>query len=397
MLTADLAMSWQRGNTITPRYVKEEDAGYLQVADDLATLFREHRGRRRVELDAALDEYVGAGTDYKILRGLIKLLTDGSTFETATTIDPLEIRRSLFFKARTRHPVSRDQRAATISEAATELTCAEEEIIDGMYADLVENQRLIGFEEINARELLDRYNLAQAQALLYRCTEMRLTVAAQEPAAYRQLFDAIKACRLIHQISGSTARGYEIRLSGPVSIFHRSQKYGVQMAVFLPALLMCRGWKLRAEIESKTRGAAFFELQSEQTRLRVSDFVAMGLDNPFREKLAARWKTEEGGWQLESCREVVDLGGSAFIPDFILRAATGKIVYLEVMGFWTPRYLEERLREFERAGFKEFLLAASEELQGAREAATNLPANVILFKSSLDPREVKAAASRLAG
>jgi uncharacterized protein len=263
MLTADLAQSWRRGESVRPLYISPDDADYLQDAGQLIKLFSEHEGRARRELDEALAEYVGTGTDYKILRGFIKLLMDRCSFETTSAKDPVEIRRTLFRKARAAHPVTLDEnvRLEVIEEAARELACAPEVLMKGLYADLPENQQLTGFKQPSANELLNLYNLAQAQALLYHCVEMRLNVETQNPDSYRELFSAIKAYRLIHTIKGSPAHGYEVRLDGPVSLFQRSQKYGVQMAVFLPALLLCKGWQMRAEIVQQgqlSQGSAFF-------------------------------------------------------------------------------------------------------------------------------------------
>ncbi|HYE65208.1 MAG TPA: DUF790 family protein, partial [Pyrinomonadaceae bacterium] len=242
MLTADLAMSWQRGDRTGPRYLKTEDPKYLQEAADLIEVFGEHQGRRRADLEQVLQDYVGVGTDYKILRGLIKLLMDRCTFETASSKDPAEVRRLLFLKARQYHPVINDEAARTeiITGVASELGCEPDVVLNGLYADLPENQKLVDFEKLPARELLDRYNLAQAQALLYRSVRMHLQVEPQDAAGYRELFGAIKTYGLIHTIKGNARAGYEILLDGPVSMFHRSQKYGVQMAVFLPALLLCK-------------------------------------------------------------------------------------------------------------------------------------------------------------
>lgn len=403
MLTADLARSWRRGQRTGPRYIEADDPHTLQVAQDLITLFHQYQGHRRSELEAALEEYVGVGTDYQILRGLIKLLMDRCLVETASAFDPLEVRRTLFLKARAHHPVIEPltERQRVLAEVAEEFGCQPEALQESLYADLPDNQRLIGFETLTPTELLDQYNLAQAQALLYRCIQMQIRIEPQDPSGYRQLFDAIKAYRLIHTIQGTPQTGYEIRLDGPISMFHRSQKYGVQMAVFLPALLGCRQWRMRAEIEQK-QGSAFFELTSEQTRLRPLEIEEPVYQPPVGEKLMISWAKRDSPWVLRPSQAVINLGENVFIPDFVFlrrddqtgnqRSATSdQFVYLEVLGFWTPQWLKDRLTQLERAGLKNFLLAASNDLRASREPPPSLPPNVIIFQSALDARVVEDA------
>jgi predicted nuclease of restriction endonuclease-like RecB superfamily len=396
MLTADLSLSWQRGDQIKPRYIDTGDEGYLREAEDLLGLFAEHEGGTRAALEESLQEYVGTGTDYKILRGLIKLLTDRCEFETSAPLEPSEIRRALFRKARTQHPiVNEEARAQIVAEAARELGCAPEALAGGLYADLSENQKLSRFEPLSPPELLDLYNVAQAQALLYRSVEMRLWLEPQAAEGYREIFGAIKAYRLIHTVRGNPRSGYEVRLDGPVSIFQRSQKYGIQMAVFLPALLLCKGWRMRAEIQAGRGGLAYFELNSEQTRLRSHYLSVTGYANPVVEKLSATWARAGGAWTLEPSSEVIDLGDSAFIPDFVLTNPSGARVYLEILGFWTPEHLRERLLEFDHAGLRNFILAVWDELRGSRDPMTNVPPNTIVFKKSLDPGGVALLAEQL--
>ncbi|HEY0320446.1 MAG TPA: DUF790 family protein [Pyrinomonadaceae bacterium] len=389
MLTADLAQSWQRGGRCGPRYIDRGDEDYLQDSDALIRIFSEHEGRARKELDHALEEYVGTGTDYKILRGFIKLLMDRCEFETASPVDPAEIRRALFTRTRSSHPVTDDEtaREEILREVALELGAAPDVLLSGLYADLPENQKLTEFQPLTPEALLDVYNLAQAQALLYHCVEMRLDVEAQRREDYRELFSAIKAYRLIHTIKGDAKTGYQLRLDGPVSMFHRSQKYGIQMAVFLPALLLCKGWEMRAEIASGKPGKehAFFELSSSQKRLQSHYLEGLTDENPVRERFAAKWEKFETEWTMEASREVIPLGESAFIPDFVLKHPQGHTFYLEVLGFWTPRHLTNRLKEFAHARFENFILAAWDELRGSRDPLSKIPANTIIFKRNLDP------------
>jgi hypothetical protein len=396
MLTSDLALSWQRGNQIRPRYIETKDEGWLEAASALIELFREHRGCTRAALDAALEDYVGTGTDYKILRGLIKLLLDRAEFGAGVETVPADLRRAVFLKARGAHPVTDEgARAEVIEAAGAELGCAPELVRANLYADLTKNQRLVEFEDTDARSLVELYNVAQAQALLYRSVRMRLSVEPQTAEGYRELFGAIKAYRLIHTIKGSPANGYEIDLDGPVSMFHRSQKYGIQMAVFLPALLLCKNWRMRAEIAQRPQGTAFFEMESERHGLRSHYPAVTPYENPVREKLLAAWARFESEWTLQASGEIINLGAGAFIPDFVLRHTSGRQVYLELLGFWTPTHLKERLLEFAGSAFQDYLLAAWEELRGSREPLATAPPHTIIFKRSLDPAMVELAVNKL--
>lgn len=387
MLTSDLAINWRRGDKILPRLIRTDDAGYLRDAENLIAIFEEFEGETRFRLEAGLEEYVGTGTDYRILRGLIKLLTDRCEFETASVAEPEEVRRKVFLAARKFQPVLPDseRREEILRAVAGEFETDAETIFSNLYADLSGNQKLISFEPIMPEDLLDRYNLAQAQALLYKCVELKIRVAPNDSTNYRAIFGWIKHFGLIHSVQGNAANGYEIVLTGAASLFHRSQKYGIRMAVFLPALLLCAGWKMRAEIAHR-EGNVFYELSSEQVELNSCYFDEPPYKNPDLEKLRKNWEKRESGWRLEENREVVDLGKTAFIPDLVLISPENEKIYTDVLGFWTPKSLKKRLEEFHAAAFRKFIFAASQELRGSREEPLWESENVLFYKTKIEPQ-----------
>ncbi|MGI8556112.1 MAG: DUF790 family protein, partial [Pyrinomonadaceae bacterium] len=181
---------------------------------------------------------------------------------------------------------------------------------------------------------------------------------------------------------------------GAASLFQRSQKYGIQMAVFLPALLLCENWRMRAEINDK-KGAAFYELTSEQTELVSNRYDEPEYENPIFERLKRDWEKSAASWKLEKNKEVVDLGKTAFIPDFVLISPDNKKIYLDVLGFWTPKSLQKRLQEFQSANFKKFIIAAWQELRGSREEAGFASENIVFFKTKLDPLLLEETAEKL--
>lgn len=396
MLTSDLAINFRRGDKVFPQLIKPDNAGYLRDAEILIEIFSEFLTQRRNELERELEEYIGAGTDFRVLRGLIKLLNDRSEFETTSVAEPVEIRQKVFLEARKFHPVLPESEAKkeVLDLIASEFQTNAESISANLYADLSAQQRLISFETIEAKELLDLYNLAQAQACFYRCVEMKILVAPSDAANYRAIFGWIKHFGLIHSVVGNAVNGYEITLTGAASLFQRVQKYGIQMAVFLPALLLCGNWQMRAEINDK-RGTLFYELTSDQTELVSNRYNEPEYENPVFEKLKRAWEKSSVEWKLEVNREVVDLGKTAFVPDFVLISSANEKIYLDVLGFWTPKSLQNRLEEFRAANYKKFILAAWQELRGSREEPTFTSENVVFFKTKLEPLLLTETAEKL--
>jgi uncharacterized protein len=396
MLTSDLAINFRRGDKVFPRLIKTDHAGYLRDAEILIEIFENFQGATRGELERELEEYIGTGTDFRILRGFIKLLNDRCEYETDAPAEPIEIRQKVFLEARKFQPVFPDSanKSKVLQTVADEFQTNPDAIFANLYADLSAQQRLASFENITPNDLLDRYNLAQAQAILYKCVEMKIRVVPSDAANYRSIFSWIKHFGLIHSVVGNVSNGYEITLTGAASLFHRSQKYGIQMSVFLPALLLCGNWKMRAEINDK-KGTAFYELTSEQTELVSNRYDEPEYENPVHEKLKKTWEKSSVSWNLEENREVVDLGKTAFVPDFVLISPDGARVYLDVLGFWTPKSLKKRLEELEAVKFKNFIIAAWQELRGSREEATFSSENIVFFKSKLEPLLLKEAAEKL--
>jgi uncharacterized protein len=397
MLTSDLAVSFRRGDKIYPFLINARDGGFLRDAVNLIEIFESFIGKTRGTLESELEEFIGTGTDYKIMRGLIKLLNDRCEFETDAPAEPIEIRQKVFLEARKFHPVlpASEEKKEVLELIASEFQTNADAISANLYADLPAQQHLISFDSIEPEDLLDRYNLAQAQALLYKAIEMKIRVAPSDLNNYRAIFGWIKHFGLIHSVIGNATNGYEITLTGAASLFHRSQKYGVQMSVFLPALLLCKDWKLRAEIVQKNGRNLFFELTSEQTEIVSNRFDEPIYENPDIQKLLKNWEKSANDWQLKENREVIDLGKTAFVPDLVLISPAGSEVYLDILGFWTPKSLQKRLEEFASANYKKFIIAASNELRGSREEFLTESANLILYKTKIEPLLLIETAEKL--
>lgn len=393
MLTGNLLRFWTQGPNIGPKYIDVGSPSYLRMAEELIGRFVNHKGKRRADLKKAIDAYISDSTDYKIQKGLAKLLFDLCEFHVQSCVDPVLLRKKLFSLAAENHPVVGEPdllhpvtRSDILAVVASEHKVTPEEVLIGMYADLKDNQWLSDFDPPTPHWLLERYNVALAQALLFYCSEMRLTVLRNLPARYKQLFKFIKFYRLMHTITGDLNSGYEIVLDGPASLFRLSSKYGIQMAQFLPALLLCTKWRMRAEI--LWGGERRFFYLDDQSGL-VSHYTdATRYDSLLEEKFAERFLKLQTPWQLERETEIVNLKETVFIPDFAFRHPDGRQGLFEIVGFWRPSYLQRKLHKLKKAHLEHLIVAVSEGLNISEEDFQDVPGSVFFFKSAIDPKEV---------
>ena len=443
MLTADLARSRTYEDTITPLFIDTDDQRYRDTAEELIHIFEEHLGEPKGELEDTIDQLTVADTDYKIVQGLAKLLKDECEFETVAPVDPREIREELFAVANDNYPIVRqptlgeDTKSIWVySTVADRLEITLEQCYRGMYADLEENQQLVRFghgvsdeyegadgsttttrltgdsEESYAEDtvtvdwLLTRYNLALAQAVLYDATEMRIRVWD----SFATVFSYVKLFGLMHRIypidsdgnrvpSTDVADGYEAVLDGAASLFSKSRKYGIRMSNFLPALPLCDRWEMEADILDEDSGPSSQTLSFEldHTEGLSSHYSAQSdFDSDVERTLAQKWERANTDWELVREDDVLDLGAEVMLPDFAVEHPEGRRVLFEIVGFWTPEYLDEKLTKIRDAGRDNLIVAVSERLDCSAEDFEGMDDRVLWFKSGIHVYDVVELAEEYA-
>lgn len=404
MLTADLVRARVVKGEVRPRYVDPAEPGLRELAAQMLALYAGHLGKTRDALEGALAALLGEGTDYLLHRGLAKLLADRSEFAVQSPVEPVELRRALFEEAAKHHPavLTADEvhtvtRDAVIARVAERFGVPAEALAAAMYADLEGEQVITAAPGTTPEALLHRYNLALAQAVLLRATSLTVRIAPGDPQRYRQLFRYIKFYRLMHTVSGTSVKGYAITLDGPLSLFQLSQKYGLQLAEFLPALALCPQWEAEAEVlwgRDKTRHT--FKV-SRETGL-VSHYPDTGQYVTREEQwLIDRFAALGGAWSLERRAEIIDLDGrGVLIPDFALRHRDGRVAWLEILGFWKRDWLEARLTLLREAAPKNLVLAVPWRLRGSDESLANTPLEVLFYKETVIARELIERAEKVA-
>lgn len=414
MLTSSLVRVRHARQHLIPCYLEADDPAWLESAERLIDLFRSHGNGTRGELEGEIDEIFGDDTAQQVHRGLAKLLEDRCEFAVVSTQPPDQVRAAVFRAAtelrqqvgnivfteggEQRPSPQHFDRDAVLAQVAQELNAAPAVVEQSLYADLRSEQQLVAFKDLSAERLLQRYNVALAQAILLRAASVEVMIRDEPPQRYRQLLRLIKFNRLLCEVEAISDNAYRLRLDGPLSLFSSTQKYGLQLALFLPAVLLCKDFELNADIRwGPKRAPKKFRLSSADglvshqadTGTYVPAELTMFVEM-FRKKVA--------DWDIVEQVELLPLGAGFWVPDFqLIHRASGQVVYLEVLGFWRRSSAVRHLNQLRQHAAAPFVLAVSEQLKVDETDLEGLPAGVYRFRQMPLADEVAQLATELIG
>lgn len=421
MLTADLIKPFLHpyGRALTVDQVDENSTLWLQTAQDLLNLFNLHKGKPRANWEEALETYEGTRIDYLRIRGLAKVLTDAATFVSKElALSPRELRARLFCQGPVFtqpdifHPITREE---LLQEAANELHLSLAEIEEYLFADHPGAHVLtdVGPEWL-PQGLLQRYNLELARGALYRATIVQIEIHDH----YKECWRYLKLFKIMFSARELAEGGYQVTLSGPLSDFIETERYGIAFAEFLPAILLGERWNLVAKVKSPTPRPARERtsgLISEDTQLLYKLDQTCGLQSHYRrgrvydsslERTFAsefydfeeKFGSDRGKWHLKREEQVLVLDGSVMIPDFLLIHTQDeqRRILIELVGFWSPRYLKTKTAKVQAAQCQNLLLLVYEHLKVTREDFGKIPGEILFFKEKPVLKDVMAAVEALA-
>lgn len=423
MLTADLSIvRYERGQAIPDRLTRVTHKHYLEYAQRMLGVYASGIGRARRELHQSVRNILSAepDCDRRRIGAFCKLLDDAGEFERDRRGAAAALRLEVFALAAASHPLvtepdhvfERTERE-TKSAIAAKLGRSWAEIDGAMYTDVIDRQPLLRFDGLPSPEaLLSRYNLAQLQACLYKARSMTVEAGADFAAIvrYAKLARLLVETRRLCDVPSSSASSssslssslsslrYRIDVSGPTSVLRETQRYGVLFARFLAALVACRDWRMEAVVATPWGRDARLRVCSEDGyRSHVTSPAAF--DSDVEAALAKRWGDDpaaRGGWQLLRDAGILQQGQMTFVPDFLLRHADGREVFLEIVGFWTPEYLAAKRKTIGIFRDRRIVLAVQERSATATaKGASAIGRAVVVYKTRLDPDAIVAAAGEL--
>jgi len=389
------------GEDIVPHYLTERDHPWLRAVLDEHARFT---GRKRSELRARMREPLPVAAPRAKLRVVSHLLDAMGRDHTAAAVPPREARWSTFRAAAAR-PMARDR---VLASTADLLGVAQIELESALFADLKSERRVSALpEDLGPARLAVEANLAMVSSWLRRAARVRITAWGNTRALVRQarlvgLICLVQRAPAIAKDSDSRDEGFDtlqgsepiegvvLDISGPFALFRHTEVYGRALAALVPRAAWCNRFEIIANCAFGRGG------HNARLVVRSGDPIGAGRelarhDSRLEERFERDFRRAAAAWDVIREPRPVDAAGTLVFPDFELvhRRDSERRWLLEIAGFWTPEYLESKLRRLRAAGLDRLVLCIDERRQCAE---TELPrhARVVRYRNRIDPTAILA-------
>ncbi len=370
MFSKNLLVTRKRRPYISPVYISP---GEPDLAEKIRRIYE--RGKTKKEVDEETESLETHST-FRVVRGLSELMRRRTHFEEAYTVDPRTVRRYLFERG---YVVSEEERTELLEKSSEEFKIPVEEIESSFWADREEYQIISSVDDVSSPDLVKLYNLSLTQTLLFDALSLDFSVSGN----YQEIFRMIKYLGLMYEISQDEST--TIRVTGPASLFKKTKKYGTSLARLLPSIMRAPSWKVKAQIETMVAGEPriyIFELSDSKKDLfpgiieNVEHF-----DSAVEENFMRRFSSLRKDWDIKREPTILRAGPSVMIPDFELERR-GKTCYVEIVGFWTPEYLEKKIEKIQSID-QNIILCVSKELQCTKKDFQKENVDVIFYEKDV--------------
>lgn len=379
MLPASLISCEVRGGEALPRFLGPGDRPWIRR---LLEAWDAQAGRPIRELEERLREPVaGCAADQQRL--VAHLLLGLARSRIAAAIPPREARAATF-REMARRPGAAP--AEVLRLCAASLRVPPEALEEALFADLPGERLVVAPGALDPGELALRANLLLAQALLARATRVEVEVEGNARAVVRHAALRGLLCEVSRAARGE---GVRLSLSGPFALFRRTLLYGRALGSMVPVLAWTRRFELRAHVELRGRFHAVTLATGDPIFPSVEP---RRFDSQVEARFARDFRRAAPGWDLVREPEPIPAGGHLVFPDFALhpRGQPDRRWLLEIVGFWTPKYLTTKLQRLKEAAIPNLLLCIDESLN-VGEGALPAEAMIIRYRRRIDPRLVLEA------
>lgn len=346
-------------------------------------------GRRLAELREHFAGPLGVAAPKYKLRAALQVLEQLLPEQPAREPAPREVRSHLFRAAVS----ATGPRQRLLEQVGQELGVEASLLEQALFADLADERRVGAVPgDLTPSRLALLVNQALVHGFLKRASSVRIQTWGAGHVLLRQARRLGLICVALSSAAASPANAASslLEISGPFVLFRKTELYGRALASLLPLAARAEHFELLAECSVAGR--------STRCTLRITPadpIFAAREPTAFDSRVATRFFRDfarlNTPFQLVLEPAPLALGGELVVPDFeLLHAQQEGLRYrFELIGFWTPEYLQQRLAKLSAAGERRFVLCV-DEARGCSDAGPPDDARLFRYKSRLNAEKLLA-------
>lgn len=317
----------------------------------------------------------------RAIDGVLHVLQQDYGEQIDAAVIPAAARRAAFEAAEAQAVFDR---GAAIEAAAAVLSTKPALLERALFADHARERHLAAPERAAApSEVIERYNQRLLLGLVACSDDVTVTVTSyvRSVARYAKLSQLI--CTF-EERPGALA----IHVSGPLSLFRFTLKYGRALARFVPAALSTPGFALEAKAHLGGDEGPFLVRAQAGDPLPRGHALPQAFDSKLERQVVRDFEKLATTWQVRREGTAIDAAGRVFYPDFVFER-DGARVLVEVVGYYTPSYLAAKLEALAAVRGHRIVVAIDESLDcGEGEIAA---AGVLRFRRRIDAHALLGA------
>lgn len=339
-----------------PDYLSHVDAAPVSA---LVSLRRSYVGRRVIELENAEQEFLAKFKTMRRLEYAVRALRQLHRGRGVMQSESSESRKLIFLEAGKYH-----------QGKSTAIPCPDgfdSYSIQALYPD-IKSMRLVAEEQKSPTEfeIIQRANDLIVSSLVRQAHRLIVKVRGNAKAVIR----LAKLRGLLFTIDRydepfTDAHGgqysTQLTVSGPYALFQKTDIYASSLASLVGPLAWTEDFCLEIQISEDDSGRRW--------HVRKGDPLSPGnkpkeFDSKLERDFARSFAKLESDWTLVREPAPLRSGRSILFPDFAIRNRfSEEVVYVEIVGFWTPDYLAKKFASYSQIEIKNFLLLVDRKLK----------------------------------
>lgn len=384
------------GNQLVLHYLTERDHAWLRALIDE---YERGVGSKRSELFTRLKEPLATPAPKAKQRWAVEVLQRLTEGRAKAAIPPRDARWATFAAAAT----VAAPRSEVLKSAALLLGTDAESLDAALFADLRSESTTGALPaELSPEKIALDANLRLVGSWMQRARGVRITAWGNTRALVRQARLHGLICNIrraaprdtalspagaasgLDAVTESPTEGVELEISGPLALFRHTLIYGRALSALIPRALWCHRFELRADCQTGSASATATLTVRTGDPLRVGRELAP-YDSQLEARFAKDFRKAAPDWNVIREPRPVESLGSLIFPDFELvhRHNPTRRWLLEIVGFWTPKYLDEKLRKLRAARIDNILLCIDQE-RGCSDAELPEDAKIIRYRRRID-------------